>query len=376
MAKKTIQFNLESVNIEDEEQEGPFSANEKQTDKQKKKKPSKFSFFTRQTTNANAFLEPHKTSEANDQRQKTKLVNYLNTEKQIVKKKVKIDTDERQLLDSLGDTVIDLDKYLKFPEAKAKDKLWRIPYFFRDNSNDSNIDEDGLKSINRFGEGINDGCFVSLSLPTKRNKIDKNWEDIFDQADEALEQFERARWSGASVTRARRGSILQPRHIFLSPNPELGNSEKLLLIGHSLTHRDWTSELFLDTESNTLLDGTYKQTLCLNTSLDDLTNMLFPDLKSNMSNYSALTNTEIQYIQTVRNRRRQSLVPPNFDGQGDLRFRRQSFSGGELWSAKIEKDRKREVYHQLVKMINPQFCIIVHEKSELELAMEANQAGK
>ena len=314
-------------------------------------------------------------------KQKEKLLNYLNTEKQIVKKKIEIDEDERILLDSLGNTVIDLDKYLKLPEAKAKDKLWRIPYYFRDSSLDDGDEDndDKLRSINRFGEGIKDGCFVTLTLPAKSTpkNDDKKWrENIESKADEALEQFERAKWT--RFNRIRRGSILQPRHVFLSPNPELGNCEKLLLLGHCLSIRDWTSELFLgiSKESNALLDDNYKRDICHNTSLEDLNNMLFPDLKTSVTNYSALTSSEIQYMQTMRNRRRQSLVPPCFGGQSDLQFRRQSFAGGELWSAKLEKDRKRQIYHQRLQMINPNVEIPPErEKSPLELIMAANMGN-
>lgn len=375
MAKKTtkaIQFDL-SATVDIDESRQP-----EQECTQKKKKFSKFSLFKRSPSdNSVSSLDNNnksKTTDVNEKKQKTKLVRYLSTEKPIVKKRVEIDTEERQLLDSLSDTVIDLDRYLQMPEPKVKDKLWRIPYYFRDTSVESTT-EDGQKSINRFGDGVGDGCFVSLSLPLRKDKVDKNWEDILKQADEALEQYEHAQWSRASVTRARRGSILQPRHVFLTPNPELGNSEKFLLIGHSLLLRDCTSELFLYQDENALLEENYKQNIILNTSLGDLSNMLFPDLKSNMSNYSALTNSEIQYIKTVRNRRRQSLVPPNFEGQSDLRFRRQSFAGGELWSAKVEKERKRDNYHERLKLINPLFLHTPRQKSELEMAMEANQAA-
>lgn len=367
---KTIQFDLSAtVDIDENENRQP---------EQKKKKSSKFSLFKRSPSIDNSASasdnSKSKTDDANETKQKNKLLRYLSTEKQIVKKPMEIDTEERLLLDSLHNTVIDLDRYLQMPESKVKDKLWRIPYYFRDTSVESTT-EDSQKSINRFGEGVGDGCFVSLSLPIKKDKLDKNWEDIIKQADEALEQYEHAQWSRQSVTRARRGSILQPRHVFLTPNPELGNSEKFLLIGHSLLLRDCTSELFLNHDSNTLLDENYKQNIILNTSLDDLSNMLFPDLKSN-TNFSALTSSEIQYIQTVRNRRRQSLVPPNFEGQSDLRFRRQSFAGGELWSAKVEKERKRENYHERLKIFNPLFQHEPRQKSDLQIAMEANQAGE
>lgn len=369
---KTIHFDLSATVDIDE------SRHQDKEDTQKKKKSSKFSLFKRSPSVDHSVSasdnSKSKSDDAYETKQKNKLVRYLSSEKQIVKKPMEIDMEERQLLDSLHDTVIDLDRYLQMPESKVKDKLWRIPYYFRNTSVES-ATEDSQKSINRFGEGVGDGCFVSLSLPIKKDKMDKNWEDIIKQADEALEQYEHAQWSRASVTRARRGSILQPRHVFLTPNPELGNSEKFLLIGHSLLLRDCTSELFLNHDSNTLLDENYKQNIILNTSLDDLSNMLFPDLKSNMST-GALTNSEIQYIQTVRNRRRQSLVPPNFEGQSDLRFRRQSFSGGELWSAKVEKEQKRENYHERLKIFNPLFQHAPRQKSELEIAMEANRAGE
>lgn len=365
---KSIQFNLDpKFEAEEEEDEALSNGN---------KTGAKFTLFKRPVSNGHAKTDPPPTKppEINEKKQKAKLVRYLSSEKPIVKKKVEIDNEERLLLDSLGNTVIDLDQYLKFPEPKAKDKLWRIPYYFR-NDTDLDLDDgDVLKSINRFGQGINDGCFVSLSLPTKRGKVDKNWEDIIEKADEVLDQFEQAKWS--RMTRQRRGSTLQPRHVFLNPNPELGNSEKLLMIGHSLSFRDWTSELFLNThESEALLEPGYKQNICLNTSMDDLNNMLFPDLKSNVSGLNALTSSEIQYIQTVRSRRRQSLVPPNFEGQSDMKFRRQSFAGGELWSAKVEKDSKRDIYHQRVKMINPEFVYVPRQLSPLELIMEANRTG-
>ncbi|KAJ6216632.1 hypothetical protein RDWZM_007789 [Blomia tropicalis] len=348
---KSIRFDLNTNNNRIQSNEDEKSP--------KIKNKNRFTLFKSSSSSESLSSDSLNNYNKKEIKQKEKLLNYLNTEKQFVKKKIEIDEDERILLDSLGNTVIDLDKYLKLPEAKAKDKLWRIPYYFRDSSLDDGEEDNGdkLRSINRFGEGIKDGCFVTLTLPAKSTpkNDDKKWrENIESKADEALEQFERAKWT--RLNRIRRGSILQPRHVFLSPNPELGNCEKLLLLGHCLSIRDWTSELFLgiSKESNALLDDNYKRDICHNTSLEDLNNMLFPDLKTSKS-----STTE--------------SVPPCFGGQSDLQFRRQSFAGGELWSAKLEKDRKRQIYHQRLQMINPNVEIPPErEKSPLELIMAAN----
>lgn len=303
------------------------------------------------------------------------LLEYLHTEKQIVKKDplAAIDDQERQLLDSLADQSIDFDKYFQVSNApKAKDKLWKIPYTF---SNEPTPEDQAPQAMDRFGQGVAEGMQVNLKVPSKvatnvvalpAKKKPKEWTDLLVEADDALDLYTQ----GPSVrARQRRGSVLQPRHVFLSPNPELDCGDKFVLSGLALPLRDWTSELVLDSWSQcpdeSLLDETYKFNVCKDNSLPDhLDKLACADLKALGAGFAATANSplseaELKFYQSMRSHRRQSLVPPNFGGGqagGDLRFRRQSYAGGgQLWSAKVEKNARNETYYQRVRLINPDF---------------------
>lgn len=305
------------------------------------------------------------------------MVEYLHTEKQIVKKDplTSIDEEERLLLDSLSsDQSIDFDKYFRVSNApKAKDKLWKIPYTF---SNEPTPEGQAPQAMSRFGEGVAEGMQMNFKVPSKvpttgisgipAKKKPKEWNDLLEEADDALNLYTQ----GPSVrARQRRGSVLQPRHVFLSPNPELDCSDKFILSGLALPLRDWTSELVLDSWSqcpkDSLLNETYKFNVCKDNSLPDhLDKLACVDLKTIGAGFassanSPLSEAELKFYQSMRNHRRQSLVPPNFGGGqagSDLRFRRQSFAGGgQLWSAKVEKNAMNEVYYQRVRLINPDF---------------------
>ena len=282
-------------------------------------------------------------SNSKEHLQKCKLVDYLNTEKPIMRKRIEIDAEERELLDMLGNTHINLDKYLKMPKAEAKQNLWRIPYYFREDSLASKDDYNGPSSINRFGEGIQEGCMVTLSLPQKAKSKNTTWEDLVNNSEKILEQLEHSKMN--QLRSNRRGSILQPRHLFLTPNPELCCEVKSFQLKKFTLLRDWSSQLSLDSiDQEPLLNSDFKLNICRNASMDDISHMLFPDLKNGFNAFSQLTNSEIEYIQAISNRRRQSLMPPNFEGQSDLSFRRQSLAGGQLWSTNVENKKKQAIY--------------------------------
>ncbi|XP_075588670.1 uncharacterized protein LOC124496932 isoform X2 [Dermatophagoides farinae] len=317
-----------------------------------------------------------KKNKSNDEiaikKQKLKLVKYLSTEEPIMKNKIQIDDNERELLATLNPANnIDVNKYFRIPESKINDKLWRIPYGFRNDDDDDDGDYDAteLPKINRFGEGVNDGCMIGLNLPKIQSKQRfKTWQQLIECSDEALYQFSHPTTTSGSGRRIynrqknrRRGSILQPRPVFLMPNPEM---DCLLANNQDKNNklREWSSELTLDVRhgdccGEELLDSNFRQNILDNVSIDDLSNMLYPELKLSFNVNGMMTDSEMRYIQAVSNRRRQSLVPPTFSG-GDptaMTFRRQSYGGGQLWSTEVERQQQHECYQDKVALINPEF---------------------
>ncbi|OTF74259.1 hypothetical protein BLA29_002670, partial [Euroglyphus maynei] len=306
-----------------------------------------------------------KSEEKTITKQKLKLVKYLSTEEPITKNGIQVDDHERHLLSLDSTENIDVNKYFRIPESKINDKLWRIPYRFTDDDLDYYYnDGEELPRINRFGEGVNDGCMIGLNLPKiqQKQKRFKTWEQLIECSDEALFQFiNPTTGSGRLINRRtnRRGSILQPRHVFLMPNPEVGslvanNTSKNQML------REWSSELMLDVRhggcGEELLDTDFRQNILNNVSMDDLSNMLYPELKLSFNINGIMTDSEMRYIQAVSKRRRQSLVPPTFSG-GDptaMSFRRQSYGGGQLWSFEVERQQQRECYQDKLALINPE----------------------
>ena len=275
------------------------------------------------------------------------LIAYLHSDKPLVKSKLDFDEQEFDLLQSY-DTAVDLDKYFEEKKPQAKDKLWKTPIFFSKKDNRKVIDSspNGLHSVNRFGEGVSDGCSVSLSLKSKGKDFGDvfykplEWNDIIEEADQVLCQYEKL---GQNTTRrARRGSLLQPRIIFLSPHPEI-EFERILQSANCLPLRTWTSELFLDSkESSELLDSETKRNLKWNISLEDFRHLLSPEL-SHFGNDV--------YSMMVEAKRRLSICPPQAVSK-PIPFRRNSCNG-EVWSPigpnqqqKNSYDKKLGVFRQ------------------------------
>ena len=366
--------NDDNVHHDDHQKSGwakfRFSLKKKQVNKNHSKQPKQ------QPNQSKEIIAKNKFDEKSIRKQKLKLIKYLSTEEPIMKNNY-IDDYERRLLtaqqqqqqSSSNNEVnnIDVNKYFRIPESKINDKLWRIPYHFATDDDDDD-DDDGnghkeLPRINRFGEGINDGCMIGLNLPkiqSKQNRF-KTWDKLIECSDEILYRFVNpiTNGSGSQRRNRRRGSILQPRHVFLMPNPEMGS-----LIASNLNKnqlfREWSSELMLDVRHDCggeeLLESDYRQNILNNISMDDLSNMIYPELKLSFNVNGMISDSEMRYIQAVSNRRRQSLVPPTFGGGGSdpLQFRRQSFGGGQLWSFDVERQQQRECYQDKIALINPE----------------------
>ncbi|KAH9414263.1 cell division cycle- protein [Dermatophagoides pteronyssinus] len=329
----------------------------------KKKQVNKNHSKQQQPNQSKEIIAKNKFDEKSIRKQKLKLIKYLSTEEPIMKN-INIDDYERRLLtaqqqqqqSSSNNEVnnIDVNKYFRIPESKINDKLWRIPYHFATDDDDDDDDVD---------DGINDGCMIGLNLPkiqTKQKRF-KTWDKLIECSDEILYRFVNpiTNGSGSQRRNRRRGSILQPRHVFLMPNPEMGS-----LIASNLNKnqlfREWSSELMLDVRHDCggeeLLESDYRQNILNNISMDDLSNMIYPELKLSFNVNGMISDSEMRYIQAVSNRRRQSLVPPTFGGGGSdpLQFRRQSFGGGQLWSFDVERQQQRECYQDKIALINPE----------------------
>jgi hypothetical protein len=275
------------------------------------------------------------------------LIAYLHSDKPIIKKRVDLDDEELELVYSL-EKAVDLDKFFEPSNKKIKDKLWKTPVVFTNNTNNNNeteISQNGFRVVNRFGEGVPDGCNISLSLAAKGRsfgdvfKKPLEWNDIIEEADEALFQYENSGKRRSKM--ARRGSLLQPRFIFLSPHPEV-RYERVLQSANCLPLREWTSELFLDSkESSELLDSETKRNLKWNASVEDFRHLLSPEL-SHFGNDV--------YSMIVQARRRQSLCPPRYESK-PTHFRRKSYHNGEIWAPIKPNTHKKDDYEEKINII-------------------------
>ena len=274
------------------------------------------------------------------------LIAYLHSDKQLVKTKFDIDGQEYQLLQSL-DSAVDFDKLFEEKKSRVKDKLWKTPIVFteRDDKKKIDISSNGLHSVNRFGDGVADGCAVSLSLSSKGRdfgdvfKKSLEWSDIIEEADQVLNEYEN--FGKKSKGMARRGSLLQPRFIFLSPHPEM-SYERVLQRANCLPLRTWTSELFLDSkESSELLDSETKCNLRWNASVEDFRHLLSPELSH--------FGTDV-YSMMIQAKRRLSLCPPQSNAQ-PIPFRRNSFRNGEIWTPIDPNKHQKKDYDKKLEVI-------------------------
>lgn len=275
------------------------------------------------------------------------LIAYLHSDKPIIKKRVDLDDDELELVYSL-DKAVDLDKFFEPSKKIIKDKLWKTPVVFKNNNTNNSkaeISENGFRVVNRFGEGVPDGCNISLSLAAKGRsfgdvfKKPLEWNDIIEEADEALFQYENCGKKRSKM--GRRGSLLQPRFLFLSPHPEV-RYERVLQSANCLPLREWTSELFLDSkESSELLDSETKRNLKWNASVEDFRHLLSPEL-SHFGNDV--------YSMIVQARRRQSLCPPRYESK-PTHFRRQSYHNGQIWAPIKPNEHKKDDYEEKINII-------------------------
>lgn len=290
--------------------------------------------------------------------QKRKLTAYLSAEQPITKKEVIVNPEELQNESAfIGQNNFDLTDLLKWPDKKINDKLWKIPYCFTNDdylyNRCENNCENQSQTINRFGEGISDGCLVGLNLPklfTKEQQV-KTREELLKYADDFLDNLANLQRINR-VNSNRRGSVFQPQHLLLKTNLSKGCPEKFFFSNLNLPLREWSSELFIGpTSSDELLDLEYRINIVNNISMKDLTCMLYPDLKFN---FEFMTESDQRYILAVSKRRRQSLVPPCFESK-NLSFRRQSYAGGELWSPDVEKNNQKKIYQQKLALINSNY---------------------
>ena len=285
------------------------------------------------------------------------LIAYLHSDKPLVKSKLDFDGQDFQLLQSY-ETAVDLDKFFKEKKPLAKTKLWKTPIVFskRDNRKATDNSLNGLHQVNRFGEGISDGCSVSLNLKSKGKDFGDvfqrslEWNDIIEEADQVLFEYENL--GKKSTRRTRRGSLLQPRIIFLSPHPEAAY-ERVLQSANCLPLRTWTSELFLcSKESAQLLDSETKRNLQWNTSVEDFRHLLSPEL-SHFGNDV--------YSMMIEAKRRLSLCPPQAEAT-PLPFRRNSYRDGEVWQPIDPNKHQKKDYVKKLGVIRQNSGKVSEEK--------------
>lgn len=287
--------------------------------------------------------------------QKRKLTAFLSTKQPITKKDVIVNPVELQ--NEPDQTDFDLTDLVKWPDKKINDKLWKIPYCFTNNDHlynrYQNDCDNQSKTINRFGEGVNDGCLVNLNLPklfTKEQRV-KTREELLKYADDFLENLTNLQRINR-VNSNRRGSVFQPQDLLLKSNLSKRCPEKFFYSNVNLPLREWSSELLIGSADNEeLLDLEYRINIVNNVSMKDLTCMLYPDIKFN---FEFMSESDQRYILAISKRRRQSLVPPYFESK-NLSFRRQSYAGGELWSPDVEIINQKEVYQQKLGLINSEY---------------------
>lgn len=280
----------------------------------------------------------------------SELVNFLYADKSLVKKKVELENDDLLIVSSI-DKAVDLEKYFEPKEKNIPQKPWIIPFSWfikeeKDNQQ-NDISSNNYKVVNRFGDGVLDGCGITLSLPADGRDVARfiskelEWDEIVQEADDTLDRFDSIRRKQGNFA-ARRGSIFQPRIMFVSPQPEK-SFDKICQTANCLPLREWTSELFLQSkESLQLLDIEEKRNLKWNVSVEDFRHLLSPEL----SHFGSDLNSVL-----INAKRRFSVFSPGPNTVSEqFKFRRSSFRNN-VWSPQDTVSNKKKDYKKRLQKI-------------------------
>lgn len=297
------------------------------------------------------------------------LVKYLYMEQCLVET-LELDEEDRSLVSSL-DEAVDLDGYFKPEERKVirmrkhsffrKERQEQMKCEFKEHVYDP--DDSRVAVISRFGAEKLDNCKTKLSLPFNAKDVikrlpakKKTWDEIMQEADDILSVFET---SGKIKRMGRRGSLFQPRFVFITPCHESGWLNKVTT-AHCLPLRKWTSEVFLESkEAQELLDANTKRNLKWNTSVEDFRHLFSADL----SHFGTDLNSLL-----VQTQRRQSICPPIIATE-TINFRRNSYFGGMIpWKPlKADEKRKREYSDRLT--------VLHHQRSSSFSSVKSNESS-